>query len=95
MAADFQEVVSMIPRLESLVKIHTEIAEGYLSYRKSGGAEIPGIEKHVPLREKGCESCDKEKKKENKKKNKGPEVIARKETEEKKAKKIKKELPVE
>lgn len=95
MAADFQEVVSMIPRLESLVKIHTEISEGYLSYRKSGGAEIPGIERHLPFREKGCESCDTMKKKEKKKKSRSSEGIAGEDAKETKTKKTKKELPAE
>jgi hypothetical protein len=80
---DFQTVIAMIPKLESLIKIHKEIAEGYQIYRKNGGDEIPGIEKHLGLKEQIGESCEKKKKTGKKSKTEVPEEI----TEVKKAKK--------
>jgi hypothetical protein len=51
LAEDFQAMIAMIPKLESFIKAHIEIAEGYQKYRKNGGAEICGIEKHVGVKE--------------------------------------------
>jgi hypothetical protein len=49
-AEDFQAIVAMIPKLESCIKAHEEIAAGYQKYRKTGGAAISGIEKHVGIK---------------------------------------------
>jgi len=51
LAKDFQAVIAMIPKLESFIKAHEEIAAGYQKYRKNGGATISGIEKHVGIKE--------------------------------------------
>jgi hypothetical protein len=51
LADDFQAIISMIPKLESFIKAHVEIAAGYQKYRKNGGAAISGIEKHVGIKE--------------------------------------------
>ena len=59
LAEDFQAVIAMIPKLKSLIKIHEEIAQGYQKYRKNGGAEIPGIEKHLGFKEKDSGCCKK------------------------------------
>jgi hypothetical protein len=48
---DFQAVIAAIPKLEALTKAHKEIAAGYQKYRKSGGDAIPGIEKHLGVKE--------------------------------------------
>jgi hypothetical protein len=50
MAEDFQAIIAMIPKLESFIKVHEEIAAGYQKYRKNGGAAISGIEKHVGIK---------------------------------------------
>lgn len=47
LAEDFQAMIAMIPKLESFIKAHEEIAAGYQKYRKNGGAAISGIEKHM------------------------------------------------
>ena len=51
LAEDFQAMIAMIPKLETFLKAHNEIAEGYQKYRKNGGASIPGIEKHLGVKE--------------------------------------------
>jgi hypothetical protein len=51
LAEDFQSIIAMIPKLESFIKAHEEIAAGYQKYRKNGGAAISGIEKHVGIKE--------------------------------------------
>jgi hypothetical protein len=51
LAEDFQTVIAAVPRLEALIKAHKEIAAGYQKYRKSGGDAIPGIEKHLGVKE--------------------------------------------
>ena len=48
-AEDFQAIIAMMPKLESFIKAHDEIAAGYQKYRKNGGAAISGIEKHVGI----------------------------------------------
>lgn len=50
LAEDFQAIIAMIPKLESFIKAHEEIAAGYQKYRKNGGATISGIEKHVGIK---------------------------------------------
>ena len=73
---DFQAVIDMIPRLKSFIKIHQEIAECYQQYRKDGGVEIPGIEKHLGCKEKISECCETTRKKEKETKNDEPEEPA-------------------
>jgi hypothetical protein len=51
LAEDFQKMIAMIPKLEAFIKVHNEIAAGYQKYRKNGGEAIPGIEKHLGLKE--------------------------------------------
>jgi hypothetical protein len=51
LAEDFQAMIAMVPKLEVFIKVHKEIAAGYQKYRKSGGAAIPGIEKHFAIKE--------------------------------------------
>ena len=50
-AEDFQAIIAMMPKLESFIKAHDEIAAGYQKYRKNGGAAISRIEKHVDIKE--------------------------------------------
>ena len=71
---DLQTVIAMIPKLESLIKAHREIAAQYQLYRQNGGDEIPGIEKHLAFKEQTCETCDKTKKAEKATKTKVPEA---------------------
>jgi len=51
LAEDFKAMIAMIPKLESFIKAHEEIAAGYQKYRKNGGAAISGIEKHMGIKE--------------------------------------------
>jgi len=51
LAEDFQAMIAMVPKLEAFIKVHKEIAAGYQKYRKNGGAAIPGIEKHLAVKE--------------------------------------------
>jgi hypothetical protein len=51
LAGDFQAVIAMVPKLESFIKAHEEIAAGYQKYRKNGGASISGVEKHLGIKE--------------------------------------------
>jgi hypothetical protein len=51
LADNFQAVVALVPKLEVFIKIHKEIAAGYQKYRKNGGVPIPGIEKHLGIKE--------------------------------------------
>lgn len=51
LAEDFQAMITLVPRLEAFIKVHKEIAAGYQKYRKNGGAAIPGIEKHLGIKE--------------------------------------------
>lgn len=48
---DFKEMIAMVPKLEKLLKAYTDIAGGYHKYRNNGGAAIPGIEKHLGIKE--------------------------------------------
>lgn len=73
---DFQAVIAIIPKLEGLIKAHREIAEGYQIYRKNGGDEIPGIEKHLGFKEQSSGKCEKLKKSEKKSKTEVPEENA-------------------
>jgi hypothetical protein len=49
LAEDFKAITSLVPKLENLIKVHKEIAAGYQKYRKSGGAAISGVEKHLGI----------------------------------------------
>jgi hypothetical protein len=51
LAEDFKTMITMIPKLEAFIEVHNEIAAGYQKYRKNGGAEIAGIEKHLGIKE--------------------------------------------
>jgi hypothetical protein len=51
LAEDFKAVIAMVPKLEAFIDVHKEIASGYQKYRKNGGAAIPGIEKHIGIKE--------------------------------------------
>lgn len=51
LAEDLQEMIAMVPKLGAFVKVHKEIAAGYQKYRKNGGEAIPGIEKHLGVKE--------------------------------------------
>lgn len=73
---DFQAVIDMIPRLKGFIKIHQEIAEGYQQYRKNGGVEIPGIEKHLGCKEEKSKCCEVTRKEEKEPKNQEPEQPA-------------------
>jgi len=48
---DFQATVALVPKLEAFLDAFKEIAAGYQKYRKNGGEAIPGIEKHVGIKE--------------------------------------------
>jgi hypothetical protein len=50
LAVEFKAMVEMVPKLDKLLKAYDEITAGYLKYRKSGGASIPGIEKHLGVK---------------------------------------------
>jgi hypothetical protein len=76
LAEDFEAVIAMIPKLESLIKTHKEIAEGYQTYRKNGGAEIHGIEKYLGPKEQVIELCEETKEKEKITKTEAPEENA-------------------
>lgn len=54
---DVQAIISMIPKLEKLLKIHKELTKEYQKYRKNGGDEIPGLEKHLGCSELDCGHC--------------------------------------
>ena len=50
LADDVQAVILLVPKLESFIKVHKEIASAYQKYRKNDGAVIPGLEKHLGLK---------------------------------------------
>ena len=56
LAENLQAVIAMVPCLQDFIKVHKEIAAGYQKYRKSGGKSIPGIEKHLGIKEQKCAS---------------------------------------
>lgn len=72
-AEDSQAVIAMIPKLKGLMKTYQEIAEGYQMYRKNGGDEIPGIEKHLGFKEQISKHSEKTKKSERITKTESPE----------------------
>ena len=51
LAGDFQSMITIVPKLEAFIKVYKEIATGYQKYRKNGGVAIPGIEKHLAVKE--------------------------------------------
>ncbi len=51
LADDLKAMVALVPTLNSFIKVHKEIAAGYQKYRKNGGEAIPGIEKHLGIKE--------------------------------------------
>lgn len=48
---DFKVMIALVPKLEAFIKGHREIAAGYQNYRKNGGAAIPGVERHLGIKE--------------------------------------------
>ena len=40
-AEDLEAVMTMIPKLEGLIKTHKEITKAYQMYRKNGGMKFP------------------------------------------------------
>ena len=85
---DSQAVISMLPKLESLLKTYIAISKGYRVYRENDGEMIPGIEEHVGLQELISEHSEKIKKTE-KKENKEPERDTKEKKEKKKDKHLK------
>lgn len=79
---DLQTLITIVPKLEAFIKVHKEIAAGYQKYRKNGGVEIPGIEKHLGVKEQKSASPVKTKeiaaKKEVKAPKEGTETITKK-----------------
>jgi len=62
-AVDSQEVIAMLPKLESLLKTYIEISKGYRLYRENGGEMISGIEEHLGVKTlKAIEQPEKTKK---------------------------------
>ena len=51
LAGDFQSMIKIVPKLEAFIKVYKEIATAYQKYRKNGGVAIPGIEKHLGIKE--------------------------------------------
>ncbi len=51
LAEDFKAMITLVPKLKDFIEVHEEIAEGYQKYRKNGGDAIPGIEKHLGVKE--------------------------------------------
>lgn len=70
LAAEFQAMISMVPKLAAFLKVHNEIATGYQKYRKNGGVSIPGIEKHLGIKEQSVKPAPKAKKTEKTKESK-------------------------
>ena len=62
LADDFQAITAMVPKLNNFIKVHKEIAAGYQKYRKNGGEAIPGIEKHLGIKEQESAAPAKKKK---------------------------------
>lgn len=82
---EFQAMIAMIPKLEAFIKIHNEIVAGYRKYRKNGGASIPGIEKHIGVKEVKSASALKEREVAKKESKASAETKAPKEGKEKAA----------
>jgi hypothetical protein len=61
LADDFKAMITMVPKLEAFIDVHKEIAAGYQKYRKNGGAAIPGIEKHMGIKDVGSAPSPKKK----------------------------------
>lgn len=65
LAEDFQALVAMVPKIKAVIDAHKEIASAYQKYRKNGGDAIPGVEKHLGVKEqKDVSSVPSTKKKE-------------------------------
>lgn len=62
LADDFQAMIAVVPKLNNFIKVHKEIAAGYQKYRKNGGEAIPGIEKHLGIKEQESAAPAKKKK---------------------------------
>ncbi|MHB8121624.1 MAG: hypothetical protein ACYDG4_05645 [Desulfuromonadaceae bacterium] len=62
LADDFKAMLTVVPKLNNFIKVHKEIAAGYQKYRKNGGEAIPGIEKHLGIKEQESAAPAKKKK---------------------------------
>jgi hypothetical protein len=51
LAEEIKAIEATVPKLATLIKAYKEIAAGYQKFRKNGGAAIPGIEKHLGIKE--------------------------------------------
>lgn len=51
---DVQAVIAMVPKLEKLLETYKEVTKEYQKYRKNGGDEIPGLEKHLGCSKTAC-----------------------------------------
>lgn len=58
---DVQAVISMLPRLEEILKAHEKVTKAYQKYRQDGGDEISGLEKYLGC-SLTCEPCKAEEK---------------------------------
>ena len=74
LAENFKAMISLAPKLEALLKAHDEITAGYLKYRKNGGASIPGIEKHLGVKNKPVVASEKIQKPEKTVESKAPKA---------------------
>lgn len=54
---DVQAIISLLPKLEKLLKNHRDAAKEYQKYRENGGNEILGLEKYLSCSEKTCGLC--------------------------------------
>lgn len=54
---DVQAIISMLPKIEKLLKNHRDAVKEYHKYRENGGNEIPGLEKHLSCFESTCGHC--------------------------------------
>jgi hypothetical protein len=61
LAKDFQAMIALVPKLSAFIKVHEEIAAGYQKYRNSGGVAIPGVEKHLGIKQEKSTPVEKKK----------------------------------
>jgi hypothetical protein len=74
LAENFKAMIAVVPKLEAFLKVHNEIAAGYQKYRKNGGASIPGIEKHLGVKNQPVAVAVKTKKQEKAPETKTPKT---------------------
>ena len=85
---DSQTVLSLLPKLEGLLKTYISISKGYRLYRENGGDMIQGLEEHLGLKEQTSDRSEKIKKTE-KIENKESEIDTKVKKEKKKDKRVK------